>query len=104
MTSRLRFAWPFLVAAVLANGCSNGCSNPFAPLPAPLPPSQTVEGGVQVRITPKGLGVISSAALDIVNGAVANGVCIPEQSKDLGIATVYACYQNQCGNNGPACL
>ncbi len=91
------------LVALLLGGCSNGCTNPFTPLPAPLPPSQTIEGGVQVRVTQHGLATLTAAARDIINNLVAGGVCIPPASQDLGIATLYACYQNQCAGGAPGC-
>jgi hypothetical protein len=91
------------LVALLLGGCSNGCTNPFTPLPAPLPPSQIIEGGVQVRVTQNGLKTLTSAALDIINNLVGSGVCIPQASQDLGIATLYACYKNQCGGGATGC-
>src|SRR5262249_44468764 len=91
-----------LVALVLG-GCSNGCSNPFTPLPAPLPPSQPIEGGVQVRVTQNGLKTLTAAARELINGPVANGVSTPPASQDLGIATLYACYRNECFGGAAGC-
>ena len=94
--------WAMVALLSLASGCSGGGCSGLTPLPAPIPAAQTIEGGVQVRMTQGGLDVIGAAARDLINSLVAGGVCLPQASQDLLIATLYACYRHECGD-APAC-
>lgn len=89
-------------------GCSGGCSSPFAPLPAPLPPTQIVEGGVQIRVTPTGLGAVTGMLRDVVNATLgSSGLCIPGAKKlDPGTALPWVdiCYHtDDCGGGEMGC-
>ncbi|MCD6498517.1 MAG: hypothetical protein J7M25_09500 [Deltaproteobacteria bacterium] len=89
--------WKKLVVAVAAvassllwSACGNGCST-VEPAPAPMPPSQTIEGGFQVRITPQGLDKLTSEIPGLVAAAVQN-LAVPEDVLyDGAIGTLTLC-------------
>lgn len=97
-------AWVLaLLVAVAMSGCSGGCSA-LAPLSAPLPRDQTVEGGVQIRVTPSGFNTLTSVLPGIVDDSIKDGFCIGKLGPwDLEIADVDACYQADCAGGKVGC-
>ncbi len=86
--------------ALLAGGCSGGCEGTFDPLPKPMLASQTIEGGVQVRVTASGLRTIADAAKQIIASTIGQtGICIPQASG----SGFEACYQNGCSGGTRGC-
>jgi MYXO-CTERM domain-containing protein len=94
-----------LVTALFAGGCSGGCSSVFQPLPKPVPAAQTIEGGVQVRVTRNGLRTITNAAKEIIGNLTRQGICIPRPSDvDLGIlGELRICARGDCAGGATGC-
>jgi MYXO-CTERM domain-containing protein len=81
---------------VIMNGCAgNGCGCNFDELPSGgLPSDQTLEGGAQMRVTPAGLDKIEQVADDVINDALAGGMCVPEGSQGILIGDIEWCMNN----------
>lgn len=91
---------------VTGGGCSGGCGSVLQPLPKPVPASQTIEGGVQVRVTKNGLKTIVAAAQTIVNGLLGTGICIPNpgrQDPGTGLPYIELCNLNWCPGGATGC-
>lgn len=101
--ARMKALWAVVFSIVATSGCSGGCSQ-LAPLPAPIPLDQTIEGGVQIRVTPSGFATLTSIVPSLVNDMLVDGFCIGRQGPwDVGIADVDACYQNDCAGGAQGC-
>src|SRR3972149_1682182 len=92
----------FTLTIVGGSGCSPGCAA-LTPLPAPVPKDQTVEGGVQIRVTPAGFGKLTSIVPGLINGALGGGFCLPRGNQDLGIADIVWCGNNDCAGGAQGC-
>ena len=81
---------------LIMNGCAgNGCGCTFADLPGgALPADQTLEGGAQMRVTPTGMAKIETVATDVINDALADGMCVPEGSQGIVIGDIEWCMNN----------
>jgi len=87
------FILSFLILpALLVNmgGCAGGCEV-MEPLPAELPPSQTIEGGLQVRITEGGLERITAEIPVFVEAALQNFQVPPTTIVDASLGTLTLC-------------
>jgi hypothetical protein len=88
---------------VILNGCAgNGCGCNLEELPAGgLPADQTLEGGAQMRVTSTGVDKIEQVADDVINDALANGMCIGEGSQGIVIGDIEWCMNDDGScNNG----
>lgn len=91
MSVRTTSGWLSIVALVAAGACSDtsGCNT--QPLPGgALPADQTLEGGAQIRVTQQGFNKLTSVVPGLINGLLANGICLPQGS----VAGATYCYNN----------
>ncbi|MBI4509844.1 MAG: hypothetical protein HY698_09405, partial [Deltaproteobacteria bacterium] len=72
-------------------------------MPAPVPKDQTVEGGVQLRITPAGFKKLKDLVPGLINDALSQGFCFGKQSKKILNATVSVCGEKQCAGDQEGC-
>ena len=81
---------------LIMNGCAgNGCGCNLEELPGgALPADQTLEGGAQMRVTPTGVEKIEQVADDVINDALADGMCVPEGSQGIVIGDIEWCMNN----------
>ncbi len=85
-----RWALGALVLFVCSTGCDSAGCDILEPMPNDneVPKSQTIEGGMQTRVTPGGLDKISSVIPGMVQDLLGNGITvIPESHNDWGGTT-----------------
>lgn len=88
--------WRFWVLALLAVsaghgfGCGGGCQG-VEPPPAEMPPSQTIEGGLQVRITEGGLSKLTAEIPGLVQAAVEDMTVPPQTIYDGTLGSLTLC-------------
>jgi len=90
---------------VVMNGCGgNGCGGcNLEELPGgALPADQTLEGGAQMRVTPAGVAKLEAVADDVINDALAEGMCLPKGSQGIVIGDIDWCMNND-GTCTPGC-
>ena len=101
--SAVALAAASLTATAAVTGCGSGCEGMTA-LPAPIPPDQTVEGGVQIRVTESGFDSLTSLLPALLNDTLADGFCLGRIGPfDLGLADVDACYEGDCAGGATGC-
>jgi MYXO-CTERM domain-containing protein len=84
---------------IAAGACSDQSGCGTQPLPGgALPPSQTIEGGAQIRVTNQGFNKLKALVPDLINDQLGGGFCV-------GSGTVLGmnyCFKNQ-GTCTPGC-
>jgi MYXO-CTERM domain-containing protein len=92
---------------IVVMGCGDsglGCGCEMQPLPpGGLPADQTIEGGLQVRVTRTGFQNVKNVVAALINDAFGPGFCIGEIGAGIFIADVEACYQNDCTGGATGC-
>jgi MYXO-CTERM domain-containing protein len=93
---------------IVALGCTRdnaGCAGCLEPLPGgALPADQTLEGGMQVRVTRAGLEHLRSVVAAVITDALTGqGICLPRQSIDAFVADGQACYEYHCNGGAEGC-
>ncbi len=73
-----------------SSGCAGGCEG-LEPLPAELPPKQTIEGGLQVRITEGGLEALTTEIPGLVHQALQNFAVPPTTIFDNMLGSLTLC-------------
>ncbi|RMH41410.1 MAG: hypothetical protein D6689_11245, partial [Deltaproteobacteria bacterium] len=101
-----RFDWVVALAVLIGSGCSGGGCNGCAVDPLPpggLPADQTIEGGMQVRVTRTGFDAIENIVKAVVQDSFGDGFCVGRQSIDAFVADGEACYRNDCTGGARGC-
>ncbi|MBU1533815.1 hypothetical protein KKF84_00760, partial [Myxococcota bacterium] len=78
MKSMKVYSFLFLFIGSLAFSCSGGGCETLEESPAPMPPSQTLENGIQLRITESGFNTIKEILPQFVEGEFGHIAFIPE--------------------------
>jgi MYXO-CTERM domain-containing protein len=100
------FNWVAAMGLLLGMGCGAdaGCGCDIQPLPAGgLPADQTIEGGMQVRVTRNGFDAIEDVVRAVVNDSFGDGLCVGKVGAGILIADVEACYNNSCTGGAQGC-
>jgi MYXO-CTERM domain-containing protein len=105
VSARRQQFFVFAIAVLIVGGCAgNGCGGcAMEPLPAGgLPADQTLEGGAQIRVTPQGFNKLTAIADDVLNDALAGGMCMARRSVNLLVGDLTFCARND-GTCTPGC-